>query len=106
MTKLFRTAFLEALAASDMTVADIARKSGVSKDQLNKLKQRENAKTNVDDAIKVAAAFGQNLDCFLGNGTSSSQNEIAQLLSALSEQERDFLLKAARGLAERDQADD
>lgn len=103
---MFRTAFLEALAESGLTVAEVARRSGVSKEQLNKLKQRENAKTNVDDARRVASAFGYSLDDFLEDDRAQVQAEIASLLSQLTEQERDFLLKAARGVAVHDHAED
>lgn len=38
MGKTFRIAFIEALEMTGLSVAEVARKSGVSKDQLNKLK--------------------------------------------------------------------
>lgn len=98
MVKTFREAFLEALDATKTPVAEIARRSGVSREQLNKLRQREGAKTNVDDARRVAAAFGCSLDEFLGERVSTDRGEIANLLAQLTPEERDFLIRAARGL--------
>jgi transcriptional regulator with XRE-family HTH domain len=83
MSRTFREAFLEALSKSDLKVPDVARISGVSKDQLNKLKQRENAKTNVEDARKIAAAFGQTIEAFIDNPSLKEELEIAELLSQL-----------------------
>lgn len=99
MSKNFRDAFLAALNETGLTVAEVARRAGVSKDQLNKLKQREAAKTNVDDAKRVAAAFGSTLDEFLDGQEPLAQSELIGLLSQLGPQERDFLLKSARALA-------
>lgn len=86
-----------------MTVAEVARRSGVSKDQLNKLKQRASAKTNVDDAKLVAGAFGKSLDDFLNGSEPSPHLEAIGLLGQLSESERDFLLDAAKAAVARRQ---
>lgn len=103
MAKTFRQAFIEALAETGMSVAEVSRQSGVSKDQLNKLKQRENAKTNVDDARRVAEVFGKTLDGFIEDGISSEDTELASLLLRLEPGERQFLLNAAKAqLAARD----
>lgn len=101
MEKTFRSAFLAHLEKSGESVANISRKSGVSKYQLDKLKQREGAKTNVEDAIKVAAAFGLSLDAFLDEPQASSQAEIVSLYNQLSSAEQEMILAAARALAER-----
>lgn len=106
MVKTFRQAFLEALDKTGITVAEVARRSKVSQEQLNKLRQRDGARTNVDDARRIAAAFGATLDEFLDELAARDRDEIARLLSELDPQERDFLLRAARGLRARDHAED
>jgi phage repressor protein C with HTH and peptisase S24 domain len=65
MTHTFRSSLLSAIEREQITIAEVARRSGVSQDQLNKLRQRESAKTNVDDAHKIAKSFGKTLDDFL-----------------------------------------
>ncbi|WP_412550262.1 helix-turn-helix domain-containing protein [Shimia sp. MIT910701] len=101
MERTFRDAFLVELGASGLSVAEVARRSGVSKDQLNKLKQRDSAKTNVDDARRVAEAFGKTLDQFLKDTETSPYLEAVGLLSQLSEEEREFIIVAARAAVDK-----
>lgn len=54
----FREQFLEALARSGMTLAELARRSGVKYDALNKLKSREGASTSAENAARIARALG------------------------------------------------
>lgn len=101
MTKSFRSALLYHLDRTGLSIAEIARRSGVSKDQLTKVRQRENATTNVDAAAKVAAAFDLTLDEFLSGEGTSRQFEIVSLYNQLSEREQEMLIAAAKGLASR-----
>lgn len=96
MAKTFRQAFLKALEESGFSVAEVARRSGVSKDQLNKLKQRDTAKTNVDDALKVAAVFGVTLEEFVNDQSVKEAADLSELLNQLAPEERLFLLNAAK----------
>lgn len=98
MAKTFRTAFLEALELTGWSVPEVTRRSGVSTDQLNKLKQRENAKTNVDDAQLVANAFGYTLDEFLSDTLAQDRDETAALWRQLTERERQLIRNAAQDL--------
>ena len=98
MGKTFRVAFVEALEMTGLSVAEIAKKSGVSKDQLNKLKQRNNAKTNVDDAKLVANAFGYTLDEFLSDNLRHDKDETVRLWLKLTEMERRLIRSAAKEL--------
>jgi len=98
MGKTFRIAFIEALEMTGLSVAEVARKSGVSKDQLNKLKQRDNAKTNVDDAKLVANAFGYTLDEFLSDNLRHDTDEAVRLWLKLTEMERHLIRIAAKEL--------
>jgi len=83
MTHKFRDAFLDALNQSGLSLRAVAIGSGVSESQLKKLKQRENATTNVDDAKKVAEFFGLGLDTFLDAPGLSRPVEIVELYSRL-----------------------
>ncbi len=98
MPKLFRQALIEALKHTGKPLAEVAEKAGVSYEQLKKVRQREDATTNVDDARKVANAFGVSLDEFLEDQTAQDRLEIASLYSQLSEAERRLILAAARGM--------
>lgn len=101
MKKRFRDAFLSALENSDLSLAEIARRTGVSQEQLKKLKQRETASTNVDDAVKIAACFGQTLDEFLDEAALADRAEILRLWSLLDPEEQEILLASAQGIAAR-----
>lgn len=83
MTQKFRQAFIRALEESGLSLRAVAIGSGVSEEQLKKLKQRETATTNVDDAKKVAEFFGMGLDDFLDDPELSRPVEIAALYSRL-----------------------
>ena len=98
MAKLFKDALEAHRTERDLSLKDVAEGSGVSYEQLKKLRQRENASTNVDDARKVANFFGLTLDEFLGDRTIEARIEIVQLYNQLSPEERRLLQAAALGL--------
>lgn len=98
MPRDFRNSFLKALEATGWTMPELAARSGVSKDQLNKLKQREGAKTNIDDAVAVANAFGYTIEEFLDDEIVKDRNEAAQLWRQLTDRERHLIISAAREL--------
>ena len=93
MAKRFRIAFLERLEQTGETVADVARGAGVSVEQLKKIKQRDDASTNVDDAVKVAHYFGLSMDEFLGDTQIQDRQEMLETYFQLSAEER-ALIKA------------
>lgn len=99
MVRRFRDAFIEALDATGMTIKRVAEVSGVSEEQLKKVKQGKSLSTNVDDAVRVANAFGFTLDEFLQDDSAGFRSEAADLWRSLSQAERDILLAAARGRA-------
>lgn len=106
MGKTFREAFLEALEASGLTVAQVAAQSGVSYEQLKKLKQRDTSKTNVEDARRVAHAFGKKLDEFIDDPDLEAQAEIVSLYNALPPELQRELLSFGKGLAAARQSED
>jgi transcriptional regulator with XRE-family HTH domain len=103
MRQKFRTALLSALDATGESLSHVAKETGVSYEQLKKLKQRDTGSTNVDDAVLIANHFGMSLDEFIGDDTQAHRNEIVDLYSRLSDGERALLLAAARGFASGDQ---
>ena len=103
MKRTFRDSLLIAIENSGKSLKSVADATGVSYEQLKKLKQNKSKSTNVDDAIKIAAFFGQTLDEFIACDGASVEIEIAGLLSKLTPSERDFLLNAAKAqIAARD----
>ena len=60
----FREALLRHMAESGVGAAALARATGVSKPQIDKLCQRKSETTNVADAIRLAAYFGKSVEDF------------------------------------------
>lgn len=88
MSLTFREALLIALEDSGKSIPDVARGSGVSKDQLYKVKQRDTASTNLEDAVRVAEYFGKTIDEFLSSPEGSSPHRVSEIYSRLSEEKR------------------
>ena len=99
MAKTFRSALLDALEETGLPLSKVALGSGVSYDQLKKLRQRPLASTNVDDARAVANFFGVTLDQFLDDTSLSARVELVELRNRLTERELEILRDAARGRA-------
>lgn len=73
MDKPFKEALEIALKATGRSLRSVALGAGVSYDQMKSLMQGKSSTTNVDDGVKIAAAFGVTIeDFFLGNFTSKS----------------------------------
>lgn len=100
MTRTFRDAFLDALEQTGQSVATVAKGAKVSIEQLKKLKQRETASTNVDDARRIANYFGKRLDDFIDGEITEEDIETLELLHQLEPSERQFLRTAARAQIE------
>lgn len=97
MTKTFRTALIDALDRTGIPLKQVCEGSKVSYEQFKKLVQREDAATNVDDAVRVANFFGVTMDEFIEDRTAEDRDAAADLWRRLSASERDLLLAAARG---------
>ena len=97
MAKTFRSALLDALEETGLPLSKVALGSGVSYDQLKKLRQRPLASTNVDDARAVANFFGVTLDQFLDDASLSARVELVELRNRLTDRELEILRDAARG---------
>ena len=97
MAKTFRSALLDALEETGLPLSKVALGSGVSYDQLKKLRQRPQASTNVEDARAVANFFGVSLDKFLDDTTLSARVELVEFCNRLTDPEIEILKAAARG---------
>jgi transcriptional regulator with XRE-family HTH domain len=92
----FREALLEKLDETGISLKQVAEGSGVSYEQLKKIKQIESRSTNVEDAIRVARFFKMTLEEFMFGHAESSQAELVDLLESLSVEARNFLITAAK----------
>ena len=54
----FQEAFKRSIDESGATITEVAAATGVSRDQLYKLYHGRARRTNVDDAVQIAAYFG------------------------------------------------
>lgn len=96
--KTFRDALLDHLAHTGLSVADLSKRSGVSAQQLYKIKQGKSASTNVEDAQRISDAFGKTLDEFMGSPAGEYPHEIAYLYSQLPADLRRKLVGYGEGL--------
>ena len=69
MTKTFSQALKEAMTARGLSSRELSEMSGVSKAQIDKIRQRPDPRTNVEDARAMAAAFGQTIEEFIDSPT-------------------------------------
>lgn len=65
MSETFRDALDFALKSSGRSLRDVAQKAGVSYEQYKGFLQGKSRSTNVDDALKVAHAFGVSMEDFM-----------------------------------------
>ena len=91
MAKTFCEAFNEHLEASGVKITEIANATGVNKDSLYKLKYGRTRNMGVDDAIKVAAFFGETVEEFMGVGPGGLRDVLLEKIAQLSERERRIL---------------
>tara|TARA_R110002020_G_scaffold52528_2_gene147507 strand:- start:50 stop:391 length:342 start_codon:yes stop_codon:yes gene_type:complete len=94
--RTFREALLDKLEETGTSLRQVAEGSGVSYEQLKKLKQIESRTTNVEDAMKVAKFFGLTTEQLISGRKASDQDEILGLLESLSDRARSFLITAAK----------
>lgn len=110
MSKRFADALSEALKVTGMSLMSACERADVSYDQFKKLMQRAAkggpSSTNVDDAVKLAHAFGVTFDEFIRDDTAALRSEAAELWRKLTPGERDILLAAERGRSAPSQAAD
>lgn len=106
MSKTFRDALIDITERTGISLASVCEKAGVSYEQIKKLKQRPDAKTNVDDALKIAAALGLTLNELVEDDLAEDRALIVATYFRLSDQERRLLQATGRGLSAHDPAED
>lgn len=62
----FREAMIDWLDKTGVGATELSRRTGVSKALIDKLRQRRAISTNVEDAVRISACFGQSLEAFMG----------------------------------------
>ena len=90
MTKTFREAFLDeidALGDPRGLLPEISRETGVSLDQLRKLRSGKSSSTNADDAVKIAHYFGKRISEFIQDKAIDRSIQIAELDARIRELE-------------------
>lgn len=89
MKEAFREAFIRHVRVYDVSIAEVARQTGVSKYLLNALHQRKTQVPNVADAIKIARFFGKTVDEFLDQDAPKNNDAmLASKIARLSPEER------------------
>ena len=96
MTKTFSQALKEAMTARGLSSRELSEMSGVSKAQIDKIRQRPDPRTNVEDARAMAAAFGQTIEEFIDSPTKKADDDLGALLRQLTPEQQDFLRNAVK----------
>jgi plasmid maintenance system antidote protein VapI len=103
MTQLKITQFRDSLnahmEATGMSVAKLARGTGIKTSQLYKLAQKQVNSTNVEDAVRIATFFGKSVEEFMDMSHSTSKTDAAvELMARLDPQHLDVVETLMRGL--------
>jgi transcriptional regulator with XRE-family HTH domain len=81
----------DAINEAGVSLSTVAEATGVSYEQLKKLRQRPNASTNVDDAKLIANYFGKTLDEFLGDELAQDRAGVVAAYNQLTPEQRALL---------------
>ena len=95
----FRDALVAHFERTGVTAAELSRRTGVAKTQIDKLRQGKATTTNVDDAILIAEFFGKTVNDFVSATAPSRIDRIVEIVSALSQSEQEFLLRQIESLS-------
>jgi len=103
MKEAFRESFIRHVRVYDVSLAQVARTTGVSKHLLDALNQRKTGVPNVADAMKIAAFFGKTVEAFVEETKDKGRDRLPMLIEQLTAEERavfeaqiDVLLKRRR----------
>ena len=95
----FREAMIDWLDRTGVGATELSRRSGVSKAQIDKLRQRRAVSTNVEDAIRISACFGQSLETFVGlNRDPNSRDSLMVRIARLNPTQMAMLDALLHGL--------
>ena len=97
----FREALIRRMESDGITAAGLARDSGVTKTQIDKLRQRRAAATNVHDAMRIARTFGMSVEDFIHREGVDETAAIQALVNRLSSDAQAFVRAQLEGLVAR-----
>ena len=101
----FRESLIERMDLVGISAAELSRRTGVSKAQIDKLRQRKSEVTNVYDALLIARFFGQTIEEFMGISKKSAKHqEIIDILAMLPPDLKDSMIVQIKALAAMRQA--
>jgi plasmid maintenance system antidote protein VapI len=82
----------------DTKIVDLVRHTGISRDVINKLLARERSSTVVENAVLIAAFYGETIEEFMRCGGPRDARSLAALSSLLTDDEARMLEAQVRGL--------
>lgn len=106
MKRTFRDALIEATGSGKASLKAVSDATGVSYEQLKKLKQGKSKTTNVEDAIAIAQYFNTTVEAFIDDPRTSLMTDLSELLARLDSEELEILKAAATGIASRSHSAD
>lgn len=98
MATSFRNALVWHLARHNTKIADLVRRTGVSRDVINKLKKREESSTTPENALLIAAYYGKTLEQFIRCDDDKADRPLLALVDLLTPDEEALLAAQVRGL--------
>lgn len=98
MEKNFTEAFNQRLNETGLKVSDIAKLSGVNSEALYKVKYGKTQNMKVQDAVRVAAAFGETIEEFMGFTPKIARDQLNDQIAKLTPLERETLLATIKAL--------
>ena len=85
LPETFREALIQHMDAAGVGAAEVARRTGVSKPVIDKLRQRKAITTNVGDAVRLARYFGKSVEALMGADVHKERvDEMVSLFYRLS----------------------
>lgn len=92
-------------ADPDLTEAGLATKAGLNNSTIRQMIKNKRS-PRIDTAMKICRALNTTLEDFFAENTDPVRSELSFLIDQLSDQERGFLLSAAKGIRAQGRAED
>ncbi len=98
MRERFRESLIAHMDAAGIGATALSKATKVPKTLIDKLYQRKAEKTNVEDAIRLAAYFGKTVNQLVGLEEDPETTKITGLLSRLPPEQRALIQAQLEGL--------
>ncbi|PNW61799.1 UNVERIFIED_CONTAM: hypothetical protein BEN50_25730 [Euhalothece sp. KZN 001] len=98
MKEAFRESLIEHLERHQVSLAELARETGVSLPQLQKLSQRRTVAPNVHDAVRIARYFGKSVEAFCGEEENAELESLLGLIARLTPEQREIVEAQIAGI--------